>query len=89
MIRRYDKNGDKRAGRSLYRFNSQWRLAHMDVQGYASGPFGPWPDSSNWLKYGTEFKFTGMDVAKLVNGLIIAVPDLIRVWWARASGFVG
>ena len=30
--------GDKAKGRTLYRANSQWRLATIDIAGYAQGP---------------------------------------------------
>lgn len=53
-VLRYDLNGDKLAGHSLYRFAGQWRLAHVDVYGYASGPFGTRADSRNWKEYGKE-----------------------------------
>ena len=61
---RYDLNGDKdqSPGRTLYSFAGQWKLAWLDNEGYANGPFGNTPDSGKWLKYGTEKTIAGMEV---------------------------
>ena len=48
------------------RYNSQWRLATIDTLGYASGPFGNFPSSTDWLKYNTEFKLEGMRVDRTI-----------------------
>lgn len=65
-VLRYDKDGNKNSQRSLYRANSQWRLATIDKQGYAQGPISPWPDSSTWLEYGKEYKFPKMTVSRTI-----------------------
>ena len=64
--RRYDLGGVKSRGRTLYRANSQWRLATIDQAGYAQGPLGDSAAATEWYEYGKEKKITGMYTAKTI-----------------------
>ena len=76
--RRYDLGGVKSRGRTLYRANSQWRLATIDQAGYAQGPLGDSAAATEWYEYGKEKKITGMYTAKT----ILASP---KPAWTRSS----
>jgi len=81
-VLRYDKDGNKNGGHSLYRANSQWRVGHIDNNGYAQGPISPWPDSNAWLRYGSEFKFPAMTVSRTI------IPPTQRPAWREGVACV-